>query len=375
MKLYGENPLHVSDWEYAVNTRPKLTSAFSRTYASAIRQALASWDERCFSDLAVNEHGVRKHVEAYDLCKELSIDLFTTVILGQKPSLASRNQIAMDVEKHSTIFWRAATSVASFTDGFVPSLFRSAKTSFETGVAAKEALYAIFDLTTPDDCVANDLNHLPKAERQEHLLLFTSSLAHKSFSSLLTSCLKVMEENPEVLEKLRQEIPSGSAIGDAHGYRYLNAFLNEVERLYPPVIGTYLAVGGDPVQIITHSLGANSKIWCSILSANRDERVWGENANEFRPERWLCQCTLPCSCRITPHLTFGFGQRGCIGRGLVRQMLLMTCAYWISQFEWEIKAKRPIRYRWFPVARPQEGLPLEVRRRQDKEEFCDATEN
>ena len=32
---------------------------------------------------------------------------------------------------------------------------------------------------------------------------------------------------------------------------------------------------------------ANTNITISILAANRNKRVWGEDANEWKPERWL----------------------------------------------------------------------------------------
>lgn len=40
-------------------------------------------------------------------------------------------------------------------------------------------------------------------------------------------------------------------------------------------------------EITSIPVPANTNVTISILAANRNKRVWGEDADEWKPERWL----------------------------------------------------------------------------------------
>ena len=56
--------------------------------------------------------------------------------------------------------------------------------------------------------------------------------------------------------------------------------------LLHPIPG-HLTPDGKPVHEVP--VKANTNVIISVLGANRDKETWGEDAEEWKPERWLVQ--------------------------------------------------------------------------------------
>jgi cytochrome P450 len=72
---------------------------------------------------------------------------------------------------------------------------------------------------------------------------------------------------------------------------------------------------------------------------NRDRAVFGEDADEFRPERHLDEqgelLTGTVETNQAGHVTFGFGRRICVGKELAADSLFIdtACMLWAANFE------------------------------------------
>jgi cytochrome P450 len=73
------------------------------------------------------------------------------------------------------------------------------------------------------------------------------------------------------------------------------------------------------VGLVTHHqndrISKGDTIFIPILAMNRRKELWGEDADEFKPERWL---NLPGLVADIPgawasQMTFLYGPRACIG--------------------------------------------------------------
>merc|ERR1712137_600081 len=64
----------------------------------------------------------------------------------------------------------------------------------------------------------------------------------------------------------------------------------------------------------------------SIVAANRNKREYGEDANEWKPERQLDEST-------PNHVTFGLGPRSCIGRRAALAILRQWTAAIVTNFK------------------------------------------
>lgn len=68
-----------------------------------------------------------------------------------------------------------------------------------------------------------------------------------------------------------------------------------------------------------------------LLALHRDRRLWGEDAEEFDPDRFL-----PAHVRARPahaHKPFGVGARACIGRQFALHEAVLALARILMRFD------------------------------------------
>ncbi|KAG1875454.1 cytochrome P450 [Suillus subalutaceus] len=145
-------------------------------------------------------------------------------------------------------------------------------------------------------------------------------------AATLTFVIYMLAQNPDVLRRLREEILSkvGSSrrptYDDVRDMKYLRAVINETLRLYPPVpfnikTSTEPTVwpginGGKPIYI-----PPNTMTIYSVFLMHRRTDLWGPDAQEFDPDRFLDD-------RLRKYFTsnpfifmpFNAGPRICIGQ-------------------------------------------------------------
>lgn len=141
-------------------------------------------------------------------------------------------------------------------------------------------------------------------------------------------------KHPHVWERLRSEIPaydSGSGpevVGfkDTREFSYLNAVVREAMRCHPGAamcLERYVPKGGLNLPDGRH-VPARCVVGMNPYIIGRNESVWGKDAEEFRPERWLRDEALETEEQFQQRLrlmnnsdlTFGGGSRMCIGKHL-----------------------------------------------------------
>jgi cytochrome P450 len=102
--------------------------------------------------------------------------------------------------------------------------------------------------------------------------------------------------NPRVLRKLQAEIdsvdpfPMSEVISDerARTLPYLSAILKEALRWLPPAMDLMcreVPPEGDSWNNV--ALPPGTEIGWNAIATMRDPDIWGEDADQFRPERWL----------------------------------------------------------------------------------------
>ncbi|KOB69940.1 Cytochrome P450, family 4, subfamily V, polypeptide 2 [Operophtera brumata] len=108
---------------------------------------------------------------------------------------------------------------------------------------------------------------------------------------------------------------------------YLDAFLKEALRLYPvaPVVARHTDVD---VKLKKHTIPAGSDFFVVTYAINRHP-MWGPDAEQFRPERWL-DGTAPTNPNL--FATFGLGKRSCIGRTYNMLSMKTTISHAVRRF-------------------------------------------
>ncbi|KAK2048389.1 cytochrome P450 [Colletotrichum somersetense] len=150
-------------------------------------------------------------------------------------------------------------------------------------------------------------------------------------ASTLSALFWILARDGAVMGKLRREVdelqgrkPSWEEMKDM---KYLNMVLKEILRLYPTVVSmsrctardTSLPVGGGPDGKAPVLVPKGTIVRCSIFHLHRRKDLYGEDADEFRPERWEER-------RPTwDYIPFSGGPRICIGQ----QFALTQMSYFV----------------------------------------------
>ena len=150
---------------------------------------------------------------------------------------------------------------------------------------------------------------------------------------------------PEVQRRAQAELDSVvgrdrlPTFADASRLPYVCAIVREVLRWRPVLpLGLPHAVIKDDWyegMFIPKGTVCVPNIW----HCNHDRAVFGEDADEFRPERHLNkQGELdpgPVQTNQAGNVTFGFGRRLCVGKDLVNDALFIaiSCMLWAANFE------------------------------------------
>jgi cytochrome P450 len=126
---------------------------------------------------------------------------------------------------------------------------------------------------------------------------------------------------------------------DAPYLPYMRAIIRETLRWRPvamlgiPHVATEKDWYGD--MFIPKGTTCIANLW----HCNHDRTVFGDDADEFRPERYLNEngelTTGPTDANQEGHFTYGFGRRACVGRNLANEELFITMArvLWAAKLE------------------------------------------
>ncbi|KZT05226.1 cytochrome P450 [Laetiporus sulphureus 93-53] len=211
---------------------------------------------------------------------------------------------------------------------------------------------------------ANMATDLPESQRlsDEDVLAQVPTFlvaGHETTSNATMWCLFALTQAPEVQEKLREElwnVPTDNpTMDELNELPYLDAVVRETMRVHAPVPNTIrIAVKEDVIPLNTpyadihgelHDsirVTKDTPIFIPILAINRSKALWGEDAFEFKPERWA---SIPEAVQNIPGvwgnmMSFLGGPRSCIGYrfSLVEMKALIFTLVRAFEFELAVPA-------------------------------------
>lgn len=152
--------------------------------------------------------------------------------------------------------------------------------------------------------------------------------------------------HPKVVEEIRSEVSETKSISSDEksdlnpalchpaSLPYIAAVFYEALRLYPPVPfelkqceqattlpdGTYL-----PRTAVL--------VWCT-WAMNRSKLIWGPDADDFKPERWLEDGNL-ISKSASEYPVFNGGPRTCLGKKMAELVAIQVIATLVRKFDFK----------------------------------------
>lgn len=233
------------------------------------------------------------------------------------------SQLAFDksFRQHRDICWQ-------FIDYYVHKALSEEKTSKEKTPNGKQKYVFL-------DALAESTRD--PVELRQHIISILLA-GRDTTASLLSYVFMLFTEHPEVYRKLRTIVlenfgtyknPHDITFASLKSCNYLQWILNETLRLYPvvPLDGrlalkdTTIPTGGGPNGTSPIYVRKGTQVEYSVYVTHRRKDLWGQDADEFRPERWNGRKPG------WEYLPFNGGPRICIGQQVCTTHLLHSSRY------------------------------------------------
>ncbi|KAN0081681.1 Cytochrome P450 [Tylopilus felleus] len=190
---------------------------------------------------------------------------------------------------------------------------------------------------------------------------------HETTATTMSWILFELARHPKIQSRLRDEIRNTEAIVCARGdsllkvqdleaMPYLDAVIKEGLRIHPSAPQSFRIALQDDIlplskPILTESgdmlnevhIPKGTEIVISNAAYNRNKDIWGEDAHEFKPERWLDggmgDRKLPGIGVYSHLMTFSTGARACLGWRFALTEIQAFISTLVGKFEFAMTAR------------------------------------
>ncbi|CAL1701693.1 unnamed protein product [Somion occarium] len=236
---------------------------------------------------------------------------------------------------------------------------------------------------------ASEEDKMPDNEILAHMSTFIFA-GMETTSGALARILHKLSERQDIQAKLRQEITT--ARGDRANIPYdelvslpyMEAVCRETLRLYSPVTTlnrkttqdivmplSTPVLGRDGRTITDIPLDKGTDLFIGVLGSNINPAIWGEDAEIFKPERWLSALPESLTEAHVPGvysnlMTFLGGGRACIGFKFSQLEMKVVLSVLIQHFHFDLPDKviywnhAGVQYPTADRASERSELPLRV---------------
>ncbi|XP_039010385.1 cytokinin hydroxylase-like isoform X1 [Hibiscus syriacus] len=190
-------------------------------------------------------------------------------------------------------------------------------------------------------------------------------VGHETTALLLTWTVMLLATNPHWQQKVRAEfkqvcnggVPS---LDQLSKLTQLHMVINESLRLYPPA--TVLPrMAFENIKLGDLFIPKGLSIWIPVLAIHHSQELWGQDANEFNPDRFNSR-PFTAGRHFMP---FAAGPRNCIGQSFAMMEVKIILVMLISQFSFTISEN----YRHAPVVvmtlKPKYGVQVYLKPLED----------
>jgi cytochrome P450 / NADPH-cytochrome P450 reductase len=193
---------------------------------------------------------------------------------------------------------------------------------------------------------------------------------HETTSGLLSFALYFLMKHPEKLAKAYKEvdqvmngsIPTYQQVRDL---KYIRMILNESLRLWPTAPLFSLYAKEDTLLAGKYPIKRREVVNVLLPKLHRDVDVWGDDADEFKPERFTDPKKIPHHA-FKP---FGNGQRACIGQQFALHEATLVLGMILKHFNLIDHANYQLKVKETLTLKP-DGLTMKVSPRHEFDSFA-----
>jgi cytochrome P450 len=213
------------------------------------------------------------------------------------------------------------------------------------------------DDETPEDFLEKMMNaneNVPEKVTAYHIFMMGLSniIAGSDTTAIsLSAILYYLVKNPKTMRKLKNEIAEFESKGqcgnpeitfkESQEMPYLQAVMKEALRLHPATgLPLWRVVPEGGSEISGRYFPAGSVLGINTWCAHYNEDVFGSDASEFRPERWIeAEKEDPSRLKRMDayYMPFGLGSRTCLGRHISFLEMSKLIPRLVRHFDFELE--------------------------------------
>ncbi|KAL3134381.1 hypothetical protein ABBQ38_006635 [Trebouxia sp. C0009 RCD-2024] len=253
----------------------------------------------------------------------LSPKVFMPVLKILSHAFPTNTDLAME-EALATVYEASDALIKNFKKKFYKDVQRPApwkwfpenpNNPYKDTVPAESSVISTL-LKANNKVTGTNFSHMQIATQTNLMLL----AGYETTANALAFCIYLLGKHPHAQQKLLQEVDAfkGSlGYDNLSDFPYVQAVLSETLRLYPPA-GALSRFALEDVQLGPYWLPEGTPVHIDIWSMHHDERWW-QDAEVFKPERWLGDKNGGDKSGGHAYMPFGAGPRMCIGIKLARE--------------------------------------------------------
>lgn len=162
---------------------------------------------------------------------------------------------------------------------------------------------------------------------------------HETISSAMVSTIFFLSQHPQAMKRVYEE---ASTLGEAPSMdsctdlKYTQACFKEALRLVPVIAMNLPRVNpASGFELNGQYFPPGTVVGCNPWALHRNTGVFGDDAADFRPERWIDSSSEKLRAMERTTLAFGGDSRTCPGRNLAELIMSKTLPVLVKEFDIE----------------------------------------
>ncbi|RIB21091.1 cytochrome P450 [Gigaspora rosea] len=216
--------------------------------------------------------------------------------------------------------------------------------------------------------IANE--QLPVDEQLTHEELISQVMTlliagHETTSTSLSWTLYFLAKNPDIQDRLRKEVLEVftdrnhfPTFDEIEQLKYLECVFKETLRIIPPAPAMLRYNMKDEIMD-GYVVPKNTPLMIAICAIHHDPSIWGDDAEDFNPSRWL-DPEIKSKVTNSNFIPFGAGPTSCLGLKMAHLELKSILAVIIRNLEFRLVEGYTFKKKFIGLSKPVPGIDLWV---------------